>query len=233
MKARFLIIIVSVSLTALIPSVFASENFPSSQNYEFETMTGARCDGESDLCYGTFYNGTTIPIQCDYRHSCGVIPFANSDAFYQSPLKQFKSGIPFDEIQCSKNLQLTQRYDGSPACVKDGTVFDLIKRGWTSDLIRLVQSRDVFLDPKDATSSYMDKITPTLDDFKNILSESQDIDIIFSKFGEPHDDIGSGIHIYVYELNDSTLIWIGYANDILYVNHVDTNGNVLEDLFVK
>jgi len=151
----------------------------------------------------------------------------------ESPLKQFKSGILFSEIKCNGNLQLTQRYDGTPACVKDGTVFELIKRGWTSDIIRLVQSRDVFLDPKDAASSYMDRVTPTLDDFKNTLSEPYDINEIFSKFGEPHDDIGSGIHIYVYDLNDSTEIWIGYVDDVWYVKHVDVDGNVLEDLFVK
>ena len=150
-----------------------------------------------------------------------------------TPLKQFKSGVSYNEIKCKGNLHLTQRYDGTPACVKDGTVFELIKRGWTSDIIRLVQSRDVFLDPKDAASSYMEKIIPTLDDFKNTLSKSQDIDVIFSKFGKPHDDIGSGIHIYVYELNDFTKIWIGYVEDIWYVKHVDANGNVLEDLFVK
>ena len=150
-----------------------------------------------------------------------------------SPLKQFHSGIPFSEIKCKASLQLTQRHDGTPACVKDETVFELIKRGWTSDIIRLVQSRDIFPDPKDAASSYMNRIIPTLDDFKNTLSEPYDIDDIFSKFGEPHDDIGSGIHIYVYELNDLTEIWIGYVDDIWYVKHVDANGSVLEDLFVK
>lgn len=150
-----------------------------------------------------------------------------------SPLKQFNLGIPIFEIQCKMNLVLTQKYDGTPACVKDETVFELIKRGWTSDIVRLVQSRDVFLNPKDAASSYMDRVTPTIDDFKNILSEPYNIDEIFSKFGRPHDDIGSGIHIYVYELNDSTEIWIGYVDDILYVKHVDADGNVLEDLFVK
>ena len=150
-----------------------------------------------------------------------------------SPLKQFNSGIHFSEIKCDGNLQLTQRYDGTPACVKDETVFELIKRGWTSDIVRLVQSRDVFSDPKDAASSYMDRVTPTIDDFRNILFEPYDIDEIFSKFGQPHKDIGSGIHIYVYELNDLTEIWIGYVDDILYVKHVDADGNVLEDLFVK
>ncbi len=82
-----------------------------------------------------------------------------------------------------------------------------------------------------ASSSNVNKIIPTLDDFKNTLSEPFDIDVIFSKFGEPHDDIGSGIQIFVYELNDSTEIWIGYVDQILYVKYVDLDGNVLEELF--
>lgn len=76
------------------------------------------------------------------------------------------------------------------------------------------------------------RITPTLDDFKNIMSESYNIDDIFSKFGEPHKDIGSGIHIYVYELNDSTEIWIGYTDYIWYIRHVDSDGVLIEELFV-
>ena len=86
-------------------------------------------------------------------------------------------------------------------------------------------------DLEDATSSYMNKIIPTLDDFRNTLNESKDIETIFFKFGEPHNDIGSGIHIYVYELNDFTQIWIGYTDRILYVQHVDVKGNILEKLF--
>jgi len=142
-------------------------------------------------------------------------------------------GLAENDFLCKTGLIPVLRHDSSAACVKQETYFELIKRGWVSDIIRMVQSRDVFLDPKDATSSYMEKIIPTLDDFKNVLLESHDIDAIFSKFGEPHDDIGSGIHIYVYELDDSTKIWIGYADDVWYVKHVDANGNALEDLFVK
>ncbi len=85
---------------------------------------------------------------------------------------------------------------------------------------------------EDMTSSYMGgRVVPTLEDFRNTLNESQDIDTIFFKFGEPHRDIGSGIHIYVYELNDSTEIWIGYVDRILYVQHVDSDGNNLERFF--
>ncbi|MEJ2259204.1 MAG: hypothetical protein P8X78_01615, partial [Nitrosopumilaceae archaeon] len=147
------------------------------------------------------------------------------------PLKQFKSGFTYHEISCNLGLQLTQRYDGSPACVKPDTYFELIKRGWVSNIIKAIQSRD--LSGQDPTSSYMEKIIPTLDDFKDTIAESNNIETIFSKFGEPHDDIGSGIHIYVYELNDFTKIWIGYVEDIWYVRHVDTDGNLLEELFAK
>ena len=152
---------------------------------------------------------------------------------HPSPLKQFKSGIQYHETKCNRDMQLTQKYDGSPACVSLETYLELIKRGWVSDIILAVQSRDLSSDIDTALSSYMNKITPTLDDFKNVLSQPYDIDEIFSKFGEPHDDIGSGIHIFVYELNDNTEIWIGYVDDIWYVKHVDSKGNLIEDLFAK
>lgn len=48
----------------------------------------------------------------------------------ESPLKQIKSGIPFNEIQCKESLTLITKYDGSPACVKPLTAEKLIQRGW-------------------------------------------------------------------------------------------------------
>jgi len=63
-----------------------------------------------------------------------------------SPLNQFNNGVPFNKIKCSHSLQLTQRYDGKPACVSSQTYFELIKRDWVSDIIKAVQSED-FFDP--------------------------------------------------------------------------------------
>lgn len=63
--------------------------------------------------------------------SCGVGGHDKSP--YRSllpPLKQFKSGIPSDEIQCNDDLVLLQKHDGTPACVKPDSVIDLIKRNW-------------------------------------------------------------------------------------------------------
>ena len=60
---------------------------------------------------------------------------------FLSPLKQFKNGIPYSETECNLGLRLTQKSDGTPACVKSETVFELIKRGWVSDIIIKVQSR--------------------------------------------------------------------------------------------
>lgn len=63
---------------------------------------------------------------------CGVGD-VNDSPYYRllSPLKQFKSGILGDEIQCKENLVLIQKYDGSPACVTPETKIKLIERGWT------------------------------------------------------------------------------------------------------
>lgn len=173
----------------------------------------------------------------DYSENMTYDSFLERDSHpnieHTSPLKQFKSGIVFHETACKPELQLTQKHDGRPACVKPDTIFELIKRNWTSDIIKAVQSRDVSSDIKNATSSYMGKITPTLDDFKNTLSEPYNVDTIFAKFGEPHDNIGSGIHIYVYKLNDLTEIWVGHSDDILYVKHVDSDGIEPENLLAK
>ena len=53
-----------------------------------------------------------------------------------SPLKQYKSGVPADEIQCKGNLVLLQKHNGSPACVKPKSINALIFRGWTDEKFR-------------------------------------------------------------------------------------------------
>ena len=47
-----------------------------------------------------------------------------------SPLKQFKNNIPFDKIKCNDDLQLIQKHDGSPACVKLKSISKLFERNW-------------------------------------------------------------------------------------------------------
>jgi hypothetical protein len=49
-------------------------------------------------------------------------------------------------------------------------------------------------------------------------------------FGEPDSDIGSGIHIYVYNLDDGTKVYVGYTDKILYARHFDQNDQLLEEL---
>lgn len=54
-------------------------------------------------------------------------PFAN----HLSPLKQFKSGITLDKIQCNDDLKLILKSnDNSPTCVKSDSKIKLIERGW-------------------------------------------------------------------------------------------------------
>ncbi len=118
---------------------FASEELPSSQNYEFKTLQGASCIHDSAVCYGTFSNGTTIPVQCDYPHSCGVIPFDRHNLLPLSPLKQFKLGIPIGEMQCKEGLQLAiKKSNNNPICVKETSIEKLqLIRDYISDIVRI------------------------------------------------------------------------------------------------
>ena len=70
----------------------------------------------------------------------------------------------------------------------------------------------------------------TLSDFENNLKPSMTYETIVGKFGAPFADIGSGIHIYVYKLTDSTEVWIGYTDKILYARQMDSNGQLLKSL---
>jgi hypothetical protein len=64
------------------------------------------------------------------------------------------------------------------------------------------------------------------ENFTQIRSEMK-YEAIVEKFGEPDQDLGSGIHIYVYILADNTEIWIGYTDAILYARHMDSQRNLL------
>ena len=67
--------------------------------------------------------------------------------------------------------------------------------------------------------------------FKDNLKSDMTYNSFVTKFGEPTKDIGSGIHIYVFKLNDSTEIWIGYTDKIMYATHMDKNQQLIVKLF--
>ena len=70
---------------------------------------------------------------------------------------------------------MIQKHDGFPVCVKEQTALKLVEGGWARDIIRTAQPMDISSDIEHATSSYMDKVIPTLDDFKDTLSEPYDM----------------------------------------------------------
>ena len=87
------------------------------------------------------YPESTVSIQpTDYALTFFISAAGSS---IDSPLTQFNNGVPFNEIKCRDNLQLTQKYDGKPACVKSDTYFELIKRDWVSNIIKAIQSKDL------------------------------------------------------------------------------------------
>ena len=65
----------------------------------------------------------------EHESSVKIESHANEKQFI-SPLKQFKSGIPIDEIQCRELMTLMVKHDGSPSCVKKKNFEKLIQRNW-------------------------------------------------------------------------------------------------------
>jgi len=66
--------------------------------------------------------------------------------------------------------------------------------------------------------------------FMTNLKADMNYSQIVNVFGEPDGDIGSGIHIYVYNLSDGSQVYIGYADKIIYANHVSSSRELLHKI---
>jgi hypothetical protein len=70
----------------------------------------------------------------------------------------------------------------------------------------------------------------TFNYFQTHLQKDMSHTKLMEVFGEPDKDLGSGIHIYVYNLDDNTEVWVGITDKLLYANQVDKNQNLLKVL---
>jgi hypothetical protein len=70
----------------------------------------------------------------------------------------------------------------------------------------------------------------TIDYFSTHLQKEMTHSKLLAVFGEPDKDLGSGIHIYVYNLDDATEVWVGITDKILYANHVNKDRTLLKVL---
>lgn len=94
-----------------------------------------------------------------------IEPVKMVDGAIISPLKQFKSGILAENVQCKEGLQLViKAKDDSPACVKPETKLKLIERGWAIDdktLTKFPQDLTFRIESAGSCSwMYLDKIPP-------------------------------------------------------------------------
>lgn len=71
----------------------------------------------------------------------------------------------------------------------------------------------------------------TLGYFRENISQDLGYDELLERFGAPGKNVGSGIDIYEYTLDDGSNVRIGYVDRILYVKHHDSKGALLETLF--
>ncbi len=108
------------------------------QNIGNHTIRLGEIEGDKQIFDGYFvrlvtvepYPLSTTPIKpSDY-----VMTFLVSkinETKIDAPLKQFKTGIPINDIQCKADLVLVIKSSNSnPACVKSNTAEKLLSRGW-------------------------------------------------------------------------------------------------------
>ena len=70
----------------------------------------------------------------------------------------------------------------------------------------------------------------SLEYFTANLQAGMKYDALLNKFGQPDNDIGSGLHIYVYQLNDGSSVYIGFTDTLMYARHVNSSGQVLHNI---
>jgi hypothetical protein len=81
---------------------------------------------------------------------------------------------------------------------------------------------------KDTRTEPTDK--ETVEYFNYNLRADMKYDEIVNLFGQPDGDIGSGIHIYVYDLKDGSKVYIGYTDKIMYARHVNSSGQIIHTI---
>ena len=107
--------------SSIVFSDLADIDTDGSYEYDLKTSTIPPGKYELEVNYGPSTTGTEITVEFNSK--------------YWSPLKQFKSGVTMDQIQCRKALVLMSKHDdGSPACVKPESIPKLVQRGWMSEI---------------------------------------------------------------------------------------------------
>jgi hypothetical protein len=78
---------------------------------------------------------------------------------------------------------------------------------------------------QEKTSDMALRAARSIDAFNRITAEMSMKEVI-EICGPPAEDIGSGIHIYVYKLSDGSVVRVGTPDQkrLFYVVHVQTNG---------
>ncbi|GAL84333.1 Lipoprotein, putative [Sporocytophaga myxococcoides] len=72
----------------------------------------------------------------------------------------------------------------------------------------------------------------SISDFETKIKSDMDYYSMVETFGKPSKDIGRGIHIYVYELKDSTKMLVGFTDKVLYAKQINRKEEIVKDLLV-
>lgn len=80
------------------------------------------------------------------------------------------------------------------------------------------------------SKTYSQSDSLTYEYFKTNLKSNMGFSQIFEIFGQPNDDLASGIYHSVYNLSDSTQIHIVGVDQRFTATHYDNKGNILHEI---
>jgi len=100
---------------------------------------------KSDNTYKVYaqYGSRSSVASADIAFESQNYTKGNASQIILAPLKQIKSGISVDSVQCDTDLVLViKTEDGSPACVKSDTATKLFARGWAQSTTQSTSGSD-------------------------------------------------------------------------------------------
>lgn len=147
-----------------------------------------------------------------------------------SPLKQYRAGIPIEEIKCKEFLQLIQKKDGFPACVSYETAIKLDSRGWSFPIWTGGSGEEVF----PSAISKIDSHKDCMNSDKKLVYEgtTHTIPYIVSIEWNPHDLKTSefvNFEIQIFDVNSKPLQNVTYD----FVWKTGPDSGTIDDRYIE
>ena len=171
------------------------------------------------------YNADKPPAgyRTDICMSCPLIPGTKPECcgpayvspVLDTPLKQFRTGVPAKDVKCKQGLELLMKsHDGVPACVKSTSVQRLLGQGW--------------INPYNFNEENTDKESISLSAYQGVSSEA------FYSNGTVASNFTINVNMNNFKPSNASLVLQVYYNDGTLYKTITVSSDLIQpDGFYK